>query len=50
MDKKNKADTNNQWTSLPEEPLKNSGCSTKKEKTETDNQWTTTAKNDPSQK
>ncbi len=45
MEKKLKSSTNNQWTSLPEDPLKKENSCNKKNKTATDNQWTTTAKN-----
>jgi hypothetical protein len=50
MGKKLKSDTDNQWTSLPEEPNMESSSSNKKDKTATDNQWTTTAKNNLSDK
>ncbi|MFU0824016.1 hypothetical protein [Clostridium sp.] len=45
MSKKLKSITNNEWTSLPQNGLKNSSAEKKKKKTATNNQWTTTAKN-----
>lgn len=45
MDKKLKSETNNQWTSLPEDPNNEGYSCNKKQKSDTDNQWTSTLKN-----
>lgn len=45
MDKEKKTSTDNQWSSLPEEPFDPSNIGNKKEKSATDNQWTSTIKN-----
>lgn len=50
MDKKPKSETDNQWTSLPEDPGNEGYSCKKKPKSETDNQWTSTIKNNIDEK